>query len=378
MTEAAPVVATPAAAVPPPPVPTEVAESSAEAEFGEADPIFAALATHKPEEETVEVEGEPAKDAKPDTEKDKSKDLEKPGAKKKRQDLEAELLSETALKTPEGVTKARDYLRTRQAKLDGLGQRHAETHKQLEERASAIETAYRAAQAELEPQREYAKNLVQLRSRLNNPENIEEFINALGAVAGRPGIEVWENGARFMVNGGKRPPVSREVEELRSHVTKLERALVEREERNEARGIEQEEAHQRAFVEKRSAEIVTAAKDAEKYPELAKSAVLGLGENIVAEVAKMKRSAKNRGQRLGDSEALAIIEGELKKLTASGARVPASPAAASAADAPRTSSIAPSQTRSAGSLRDKSDAELAEDLAKDTAALSFILGTPVG
>jgi hypothetical protein len=391
--EAAAIVETPAAAAPPPPPGSGPQAAGGADDFSEVDPIFAALSQHNPEESEAEAtpEGEPGEktepEAKPEPDKEKTPEGEKPDAKAKRKELEREVFSDKALATPEGIKKARSYVEKRQAKLDGIGQRVAEERAQVASERAIFAEAVQQARAEIEPQQHLARKVAANLAKLDNPSSIEEFIGALGAMSSRPdadpeavmarGIEIWEHGAKFMVGGGKRAQPSREVEELRSHVQRLERSLSERDTRNEEAQIEEETARAKQFVERRTTEIVTAAKDPTKFPELAKSIRLGLGENVVAEVAGMKRAAKAKGQRLGDSEALAIIEGELKKLTASEARAPASPAEASSAEA-RVSSIAPSMTRSAGNVRDKSEVELAEDLAKDTAALSFMLGTNIG
>jgi hypothetical protein len=343
----------------------------------DGDPIFEALSQHKPEEPAEAGEGEAKPgDEKTEAEKPEVKDGEKPDARAKRKAAEKEIFSDKALATPDGVQKARSYVQQRQSKLDGMGQRLAEERQQFKSERETFLGAMRQAEAELAPQRAVAQKLVGALQRLNNPESIEDFLGALGEIAGKPGIEIWEQGSRFMVAGGKRPAPSREVEELKGTVEGLRRELAEREERREQARIDEESAHAKAFIERRSEEIVQTAKDATKYPELAKSARLGLGENIVAEVAGMKRAAKAKGQRLGDSEALAIIEGELQKLTATGARAPASPAEASSAAA-RVTSIAPSMTRSAGASREKTEAELADDLARDPAALGTILGIPL-
>lgn len=341
----------------------------------EGDLIFEALDGYKPEGDAADADkaaAEKTDPEKPEAEK-ADKDAEKPDAKAKRKAVEKELFSEQALATPEGVQKARSYVQQRQSKLDGIGQRLSEEKSQLKSERETLVRAYGEAKAEIDGHRAVAQRLVGALERLNNPESIEDFLGALGEIAGRPGIEIWEAGSRFMVNGGKRPPPSRETEQLRNDLATLRRELAEREERKESTRLEEETAHMKSVVERRTGEITALAKDSAKYPELAKSMRLGLGENIVAEVAGMKRAAKANGKRLGDAEALGIIEGELKKLTATGARAPASPAEASSAEA-RVSSIAPSMTRSAGASREKTEAELADDLARDPAALGTILG----
>lgn len=339
----------------------------------EGDPIFEALDQHTPDGEGEQAAGEKKDDATKEPEKAEQKDGEKPDAKAKRKAVEKELFSEQALATPEGVQKARTYVQQRQSKLDGIGQRLSEEKTQLKSERETLVRAYNDAKSEIDGHRAVAQKLVGALERLNNPASTEDFLNALGEIAGRPGIEIWEQGAQFMVNGGKRPPPSRETEQLRNELAGLRRELAEREETKESARLDEETERMKSVVARRSEEITTAAKDGTKYPELAKSVRLGLGENIVAEVAGMKRAAKAKGQRLGDAEALGIIEGELKKLTATGARAPASPAEASSAEA-RVSSIAPSMTRSAGASREKTEAELADDLARDPAALGTILG----
>lgn len=373
MEAAAPVTNAPAVEAPPP--------GSVAAEFGEADPIFAALANHTPEEFVAESEeaaaGTEAKkpEAKTEPEKPKEPEPEKPDAKSKRKKLESEVFSEQALTTPDGVKRAREYVQQRQSKLDGMGQRYEADRAQLTADQKSFEEAVQHAQRELEPQRQLAQRFITTLRRLEDPSSIEDFLGAIDELSGKrgKGLEIWENGARFMVAGGKKAPPSREAEALRAELADLKRTLTERDQRNERAREEGETSKQREFIARREGEILSAAKDAARFPELAKHMTLGMAPNIVAEVVNKKRDARARGQKLGDAEALGIIEGELKKLTAPEARVSASPAGASPAEA-RVSGIAPSMTRSAGSVRDKTEAELAEDLAKDTAALSHILG----
>lgn len=347
------------------------------------DTLLDALSSYKPEDEEKTDPDSP--DAKKEDEKEKKPEPEKPQAKAKRTraELEAFLLSEENTKTPEGREKARDYFRGRQSKLDGIDIRLQEKGARLAREKEAAQNWFQEEHTKLETDRAYARKLAGLRSKLEDPADMGELLNAIGELTRKDGREVWENWAKFAVQGGKRGEPSAgeraakaEIETLRSQV----QALAERLERAPT---EQQEAAERAEMERLSPEVqrleketIDEASDAEKYPVLAQySALEAWHKPIVESVAKLRREARQNGKQLDRSAALAIVNDRLSRKAPTGAK-PVSPRGETptAPEVVRASSIAPSQARSMPAVRDKTEDELAEDLARDTNALERILG----
>jgi hypothetical protein len=363
------------------PVVATEATPSAVVETG--DPINDALAGFNPDEPATPG-GTPDKAAEAKPEPDKKPEAEKP-AKRTRKEVEEALFSDTALATPEGVTKARDYLGRRRSKLDGIDIRLTERAGELDQREQTINAAYEAASAELEQDRSRARVIAQIDDTLRNG-SIEQMLETLGALRGVSGIEVWKAMSKVAIEGKLPAGAPPEVVELRKKVQTLSERLEQREQGAETAEVTRIEGE----VKRLESDLVSAASDPSKYPELARYVKLGLGENIVAEVVKQKTAARAKGTKLDNAGALAQIERELSRLSPAGASParsevagrsasapagasPVSPAAAIADDVPITG-IAPSQTRSTGVTREKTQAELDEDLAKDTAYLSQVLG----
>jgi len=356
------------------PAPAEAATTTETATevAGTGDALLDALADFKGVDEAATSEVSTAVEKKPEAEPEKKPEEPK---KKSRYDIEAELLEDGVLGTKEGIEKAKNYFRRKQSKQDGIEVRQAETARELEEARTKIRTEYEAAQAELDRDRQRAVAIRQIDDKLTNG-TIEEMLETLGKIRGKSGREVWDHMARVAISMGKAAPVAApaEIQRLESKVEQLERLLTQREER-EAEAAENGEATQlQAGLKAREDAVIAMASDAAKHPELARYVKLGLSENIIAEVVKQKTAARRAGRQLDNAGALAQIEADLRMVPAgatpaspAGAR-PASPAAAIADDHPITG-IAPSQTRSAGSVRDKTEAELADDLAKDHEAL---------
>jgi len=332
---------------------------------------------------SIPLEGvaEPAAAGEAATEKpaEKTEPEKKPeGEKKTRHDVEAELLEEGVLGTKEGIEKAKGYFRRRQGKLDGIDVRLAEKAEALRTQEETIRSAYEAAQAELDTDRKRAAAIRHIDDKLTNG-TIEEMLETLGRIRGKTGREVWDHMARVAISMGKNAPVAApvEIQRLESKIEQLENLLTDRERRETEAQESGQEQQLRAGLKEREQAVISAASDATKFPELARYVKLGLGESIVTELVKQKLAAKRAGRNLDNAGALAHIEAELKRLPAgatpaspAGVR-PASPAAVSADDLP-IAGIAPSQTRSAGSVRDKTEAELAEDLAKDPNLLGYL------
>lgn len=345
------------------------------------DPLADALAAYTPPEGETEAEAKPA--AKPEEKKpeeaEKKPDDAPPDPKKKRQEFEAYLLSDGVLGTKEGIEKAAKHFRSRQSKIDGMEVRVSEKAAEVAEQREMIRQAYEQANAELETDRRRAQAIRKIDETLTSG-TIEEMLETLGRIRGKSGREVWDAMARVAIAQGKAAPVAApaEIQRLEAKIEQLVSYIREREEHATEAATTGETEQLSAAVKEREDAVIAIASDAAKHPELARYVRLGLRENIVTEVVKMKTAAKRAGRQLDNAGALAQIEAQLKELpggtsvSPAGAK-PGSPAAAIADDHPITG-IAPSQTRSAGSAREKTEAELAEDLARDLPGLSGLLG----
>lgn len=345
---------------------------------GSGDPLLDAINDYKgadegeatPAASEAEAKEAPAKEPEPEK---KPEGEQTP--KQKRQEFEKYLLSDGVLGTKEGIEKAAKHFRSRQSKLDGMDVRLSEKAAMLAEQQKTIQDAYDQANAELETDRRRARVIQEWDDKLANG-SVEEMLETLGKIRGKSGREVWDQMARAAIAMGKVAPVAapKEIARLEAQVEKLTAMLEGREQRETEAAATQETEQLTSALKQKEAEVLAAAGDATKFPELARYTKLGLGENIVTEVAKMKIAARRAGRQLDNAGALAQIEAELKKLPAgaqpaspTGAK-PGKPAAEIADDIPITG-IAPSQTRSAGSVREKTEAELAEDFARDHDAL---------
>ncbi len=347
------------------------------------DTLLDALGDYSPEADEKTDPASP--DAKKEDEEKKKDDPETPKAKAKRTrtELEKFLLSEENMKTPEGRAKASDYFRGRQSKLDGMDIRLQAKGERLAREKEAAQNWFQEEQLKLERDRAYARRLGGLRSKLEDPADMNELLTALGDLTGRDGRELWEGWAKFAMQGGKRgePTAgerrsSAEVETLRAQVA----ALMERLDRQPT---EQQEAADRAELERLAPEVqrveketIAEASDAAKYPVLAQYLELeSWHKPLLESVARLRREARARGETLDRATALATIEGKLSKKAPAGVK-PASPQGVkpTAPVAAQATSIAPSQARTMSSVREKTEDELAEDLARDTPALERILG----
>lgn len=372
-----------AAQTPGTPATAEAAPSAEPVDSG--DPLADALASLTGEPEAEPEKGDaPAEkkaEAKPEAETEKKPEEQPDGGKKRRRTLaevEKDLLDPKTLSTPDGVMRAIGHFRDRQIKNDSFHIRLKEWETELTQRETAMNSAYESANAELETDRRRAAAIRKIDETLTSG-TVEEMLETLGRIRGTSGRAVWDQMARVAIKMGQAAPVAApaEIQRLEAQIEQLKGIILDREQRETDAAHDGEAAQLQAGLKEREDAVIAAASDAAKHPELARCVRLGLRENIIAEVVKQKRAARAAGRQLDNAGALAQIEADLARVPSAGAaerQLPGS-SATPGSGAPHPSSpggeshpatsIAPSQTRSAGSVRDKTEAELAEDLAKD-------------
>jgi hypothetical protein len=339
----------------------------------------AELETDAGDSDKKKTEAEPNEDAETDEEKDK-----KP-KRKTRAELEAFLLSEEQTATPEGREKAREYLRDRSAQLDGFAIRLKTKGQALASARTEFDTYRNAEEARLEGDRAYARKLAALARKLDDPENMTELVNAIGTITNRDGRDIWERWTRFALAGGKRAEVTTGEQRALERVTKLEDQVMRLVDELRNGGREQQaEAAERELseiaprVQQLAGEILGAAGDAEKYPALAPyTALKSWHPQIIADYRRIKREAREKGQKLDRAAVLGRLNGELARLARAGV-TPADPAGARPANrvTERVTSIAPSQSRTGGAIREMTQQEREDDLARDSDTLASWFGGP--
>lgn len=349
------------------------------------DPLLDALAAmpEVPAETDHEEKTDPDSPAAKKDEKEKKPEPPPNPATLKGRELEDFLLSPEQLAKPEGVTKAADFLSRKRSKLDAIEMRAKERARTTHVEREAAQNWFAEENAKLDDARGKARYVNQILETLEKGE-LSQVLETLGTLRKKPGIEVWEGLAKLAING-KRPEKNVEAESLRSELAELRRTLEERDERRETDRMSREEQAEverlKPMVAEREAAVLQAAGDATKYPTISGYLALEAWKQpVLDEVAQQRRAARAKGQTLDLSTVLGNIEAALsRKGTPAGVKpaVPASETHAGTKTATVTS-IAPSQARSAPVVRDKTEDELAADLARDPAALERILGISLG
>jgi hypothetical protein len=281
---------------------------------------------------------------------------EKPAHK---QFVDDALFTEEALRTPEGIGKARDVLLAAQVKMSrGYGR--------LKSREEKL-----ATQAQHVDQRE--RTIIRLgeglQSDLQQLENGDAtaIINTLGKLCRRDGIAVYQMLTDNMVLNGKKPKPSKETQELRSELQQLRDALAgkERQEHEQLNQQREMQAKQRIF---------SGATNAAEYPALAHFATAKPNE-VVETLVQMKiEHHKQHGTVLDDAEAFRTLNAQLSRYapTETGAKPDAgrepshSKPGTQAARLGKT--VSPSRASTASSRRsidEMSDEERMAELARD-------------
>ncbi len=331
------------------------------------------------EQATLSAQEAPAEQsAAEESEPEKPKDPEKGEKKKTRREFEAFLMSESELAKPDGLQKAAKYWQRRQSQLDGFEIRIQDKGAKLAAERTAAESWFAEQQQKLEGDRATARQLVALSKRLQDPENLADVLDAIGEITGRKGAgrEIWEKLAQFAIKGGRRDTANAEMRAMQARIDQLEGLLSKQPEEQKKQAEAAEAERMKAAIEQKKREVIASAKDASKYPELARqlAAMPSLAPNVIADVRAIRRKARESGAPVDIFAALGTIESALAKRARPPGETPASqasvrPAASVAATA---TSIAPSQARTSAVVRDMTQEERERDLAADVGYLASL------
>ncbi len=284
------------------------------------------------------------------------------------------------LATPDGITKARALIESERSKqfrkareLDGRDIRLKDKEKKFNHR---VETEnQRMSQDRLFVQD--VRNTVQL----FRTGTARQRLEALGRLAGQPGTKAYEELSHGILSDGKPREVSPEVAELKGQLDQLVGIIRQQEQQRQQREAALEQHQQRAFVEQRKQELVTAASNAEVYPNLARHAQLKPAEVAAYAVTIKEQHLQQTGDALDDAETLGIIERELTQALGQRAAKPTSsgppqkPGGNQALSLPGHKAIPPSlAARSGGAVRELTDDERLDELSRDPEFLALLGG----
>lgn len=332
----------------------------------------------EPESAPAEPPAAPAEEAKPD---EKPAEEEKPKG-------EPDPFSEEALKTPEGVKAARAKLDEMRASAEARQRKLDKADIKFKARDREWATKRDEEQARLATDRATARAL-SAQLGLLKTGSATQILEVLGTLTGKPGRKIWEEMAQAALRDGKAPPDSPLIDELRKEIAELKEQVTGKA-KTDTTAKQQEQAR---FVAQRKSEIVGAASDATKYPELAAYAAKGRTAEIVRYVLDLKAASvlDDDGDPvpgaapLDDAACLDRIEAEIKAIkgqpTAGAAQAEKPEAVQEAAPNPGGSqsrstpqSISPTATRSRSSAREMTEEERLEELRRNPEYVLSLFG----
>lgn len=289
----------------------EVEETLAEADEPEAEETETDVeesASEEEVEESAESDDEEAAEAS-ETDEDESEDADSPPPAKKpeKDDPFADL------KTPKGIKKAREAIEAQRAESEkrqaGLDRGYATLKKAEKEH----KTEKKKFQAQMEPMRQLVGKIQAAWKTVRTSPSVKQRFFALGEILGYDGQRAYEELSLEIANDGQSPQPSAAERAYEERIRALEERI--------ARGAEQQtqaqkEAEAKAFVARRTAEIRTAAEDAQTYPTIAAQvdAEAVTYDDVVDWVKRaMKEHYEGTGTKLDEADALASLEESLTK-----------------------------------------------------------------
>lgn len=289
----------------------EVEETLAEADETEAEETEADVEESASEEETeesVESDDEEAAEAS-ETDEDESEDADSPTPAKKpeKDDPFADL------KTPKGIKKAREAIEAQRAESEkrqaGLDRGYAT----LKKAEKTFKTEKDTFKKQIEPMRQLVGKIQAAWKTVRTSPSVKQRFFALGEILGYDGQRAYEELSLEIANDGQSPQPSAAERAYEERIRALEERI--------ARGAEQQtqaqkEAEAKAFVARRTAEIRTAAEDAQTYPTIAAQvdAEAVTYDDVVDWVKRaMKEHYEGTGTKLDEADALASLEESLTK-----------------------------------------------------------------
>lgn len=217
------------------------------------------------------------------------------------------------LKTPKGIEKARKHLETQKI--------------EVEKRQAGLDRGYatlKKGEKELKADRQKLKDAVQPTKTLigkiqeawkvvRTSPSVKQRFFALGDILGYDGQRAYEELSLEIANDGKSPEPSQAERAYEERIRALEERLRAQQ---EGQTQAQKEAQARAFVARRTAEIRTAAENAQEYPTIAaqvESEAVTYDDVVDWVKRAMREHHEATGTKLDEADALANLEESLSK-----------------------------------------------------------------
>lgn len=285
-------------------------------------------------------------------------------------------LSEEALKAPDGIKKAREFLKEKE-------RAHDRQFLKLRDREDKLKGTLEKWKTERGQEQAFLQS-VQADLKLLQNGSAEQKLDALGRLSRKDGLKIWEEMAISAAQNGKRPPISPELIALREELAELKGSIVG--ERKQQQDAAQSQAEQRQLHQLKQ-QLVQGASDAATYPALAHFAGSKPAE-VAEHLTEMIQTAHEAGRPITWQQAFVELNSELSKYhteatasvaarAADGLATVAAPAAKPVIPTQRTPgrSLNPGlATRTAGVVREMTDQERLAELANDSAFISSLFG----
>lgn len=288
------------------------------------------------------------------------------------------------LKTPKGLKKAREHIETMRAEAEkrqaGLDRGYAK----LKKGEDTVKAERKKLEAAFGPAQQLIQNIQARWKVVRTSPSVKERFFALGDILGYDGQRAYEELSLEIANDGKSPEPSQAERAYEERIRALEERLRAQQ---EGQTTAQKEAEAKAFVARRTAEIRTAAENAQEYPTIAaqvESEAITYDHVVDYVKRTMREHFDATGTKLDEADALANLEESLSKVRG---KAPAKPAGSGVPPKPATSpqpSPKPGQrkigrtvttTASApGRRRELSQEERVELLSRDKDFVSSIFG----
>jgi hypothetical protein len=292
---------------------------------------------------------------------------------------EEDIFSDAALATPEGIGKARTRLQEDQ-------QKHFRKARELDGRDIRLKNK---EQKLAHDKQEWVRNKGQDVAFIQDVRNTVNLIKtgtaaqrveALGRLTGLPGQKAYEELSFGIIHDGKKQPLSPEMAAMQQQIEGLHGVIEKLIAQQQGERTATEQQQQRAFIAEQQTKLITAGKDAAKYPNLAHFIGSGREREVSAYLTEMKiEHHEQTGTLLDDGEALGRIERELTQ--ALGARAakptssgpPSKPGGHQAQRTPGHKAIPPSlAARSGGAVRELTHDERLDELSRDSEFLALL------
>lgn len=217
------------------------------------------------------------------------------------------------LKTPKGIEKARKHLETQKIEAEkrqaGLDRGYAK----LKKSETALAAEKKKLQDAVQPTKTLIGKIQEAWKVVRTSPSVKQRFFALGDILGYDGQRAYEELSLEIANDGKSPEPSQAERAYEERIRALEERLRAQQ---EGQTQAQKEAQARAFVARRTAEIRTAAENAQEYPTIAaqvESEAVTYDDVVDWVKRAMREHHEATGTKLDEADALANLEESLSK-----------------------------------------------------------------